>query len=216
MEENLFESLLGLEDQYYNEGYQLGNADGARAGHIEGRLFGLEKGFEKYLEMGRLQGKSVVWVDRLPTSQVQGTDNENPQKPVIRAISITSSVPEAINGITCRPKNDLSGQDIAATHQLQQLPKNGRLEKHINTLQAFTEPESLSMQNNEDSVSDFDGRLKRAQGKAKVIEKLIGEEQMHEHVEDLRPRAGGSVHLQNNSRGEESNIEDTNILNARH
>ena len=64
--EDPFNVLLNLEDTYYNEGYNLGLADGAQAGRTEGRLFGLEKGFEKFMEFGRLQGKSTVWSARLP------------------------------------------------------------------------------------------------------------------------------------------------------
>ena len=63
-----FDDLLNLEDQYYTEGYNLGVADGTRAGRIEGRIFGLDKGFEKFVEMGRLGGKAGVWEARLPDS----------------------------------------------------------------------------------------------------------------------------------------------------
>lgn len=216
MEYDIFDSLLDLEDQYYNEGYQLGNADGTRAGHVEGRLFGLEKGFEKYLEMGRLQGKSVVWTDRLPNSQVEGADEKDLENPARGAKSVISPVPEPINGTICIERDTISGPDAAGAHRLPQLSRNARLAKHINTLQALTEPESLSVQNSEDSVSDFDDRLKRARGKAKIIEKLVGEEQNHEFVESVQSRTGGSVQPRSIRRGERNNIEDTNILNARH
>ena len=216
MEDDLFDSLLDLEEQYYNEGFQLGTADGTRAGHVEGRLFGLEKGFEKYLEMGRLQGRSVVWTDRLPISQVGGTDVEDPENPGRTANNVISSVPEPINGTICIGENTVSGPEATGNCRLPQLPRNARLVKHINALQALTEPESLSVQNSEDSVSDFDDRLKRAQGKAKIIEKLVGEEQKHELVDGIHSRSGGTVHSRSIDRGEGNNIEDTNILNARH
>lgn len=61
-----FDTLLTLEDQYYTEGYTLGLADGSRSGRIEGRLFGLEKGYAKAVEMGRLNGRAAVWKARLP------------------------------------------------------------------------------------------------------------------------------------------------------
>ena len=66
VDEDLFGEVLNLEDQYYHEGYDLGVADGSRSGRIEGRTFGLEKGFEKFVKMGRLHGKAVVWEARLP------------------------------------------------------------------------------------------------------------------------------------------------------
>ncbi|KAK5720842.1 hypothetical protein LTR15_006804 [Elasticomyces elasticus] len=61
-----FATLLNLEDQYYTEGYNLGVTDGSLAGRIEGRLFGLEKGFNKFTEMGRMNGRAAVWKARLP------------------------------------------------------------------------------------------------------------------------------------------------------
>jgi hypothetical protein len=43
-----FDSVLNLEDDLYTSAYALGAADGSRAGRVEGRIFGLEKGFEKF------------------------------------------------------------------------------------------------------------------------------------------------------------------------
>ncbi|KAK5688729.1 hypothetical protein LTS10_000707 [Elasticomyces elasticus] len=70
-----FATLLNLEDQYYTEGYNLGVTDGSLAGRIEGRLFGLEKGFSKFTEMGRMNGRAAVWKARSrPNPQTQGDD----------------------------------------------------------------------------------------------------------------------------------------------
>ncbi|KAH8153763.1 uncharacterized protein LAJ45_01530 [Morchella importuna] len=63
---DIFDSLLSLEEDFYQEGYALGVKDGEQAGRIEGRAFGLEKGFEKFLELGRLQGRCSVWKARIP------------------------------------------------------------------------------------------------------------------------------------------------------
>ncbi|KAK4896941.1 hypothetical protein LTR27_005188 [Elasticomyces elasticus] len=59
-----FATLLNLEDQYHTEGYNLGVTDGSLSGRIEGRLFGLEKGFTKFTEMGRMNGRAAVWKAR--------------------------------------------------------------------------------------------------------------------------------------------------------
>lgn len=64
-EEDFFASILSLEEQYQAEGHRLGVADGSRAGRIEGRQFGLEKGFSKAVEMGRLRGRASVWFARI-------------------------------------------------------------------------------------------------------------------------------------------------------
>lgn len=71
-EEDPFTSLLHLEEKYHAEGYALGVEDGARAGRIEGRTFGLEKGFEKFSALGQLGGRSAVWSARLESLQNSG------------------------------------------------------------------------------------------------------------------------------------------------
>lgn len=144
MQSNNFDEVLGLEEQFYNDGYQQGLTDGIQAGRIEGRTFGLEKGFEKYVESGRLNGKTFVWANRL-----------DPKREA--ALSDLKDLPEGGNQI------------------LPLLHANARLTKHIKVLYALTETETLSTENTEDAVSDFDDRLKRAQAKAKIIEKMAGE-----------------------------------------
>lgn len=183
MEEDPFDDLLGLEDQFYNEGYQLGITDGKEAGKIEGRVFGLEKGFEKYLEIGKLHGRSLVWAARLP--QKKSTEGGG-------------SLPETA------AQEQASSNGKATIGSLPAL-KNPRLEKHIKVLYALVELDTLSTENTEDSVSDFDDRLKRAQGKIKIIEKLVGEENVI--------MEGASAGQQSSGGG---NIEDVDILKARH
>ena len=216
MDEDPFDSLLGLEDEFYNEGYKLGEADGQRAGHIEGRLFGLEKGFEKYLEMGKLHGRSIVWCSRLPSLDAQ---------PKVSSGNTTSAVG---NGHAKTKRHDdgpsrqaesspvSSSIGSATAFQLPAIPGNLRIKKHLRTFHALVEPESLSNSNNEDSVSDFDDRLKRAHGKAKIIQKLIGEEGPSAHTittvsfpltGDGRPGTQGSG---------DGSIEDVSVTYARH
>ncbi|OAA33447.1 DUF1715 domain-containing protein [Moelleriella libera RCEF 2490] len=52
------------------------------------------------------------------------------------------------------------------------LPRNVRLEKNVKMVYALVEPDTLSTENTDEAVQDFDDRFKRAQGKAKVIEKM--------------------------------------------
>ena len=181
---DLFDSLLNLEETFYKEGYAAGVVDGERAGLVEGRIFGLEKGFEKYVRMGRLHGKAVVWAGRLPSrpqnqtrprpsnndrihfTKTQGQtgvpagDGETPSPPV--ATSEKGQPPSAAT-------------TASALNLLPILSDNPRLEKHIRTLYALVEASSLSTANTEEAVADFDDRLKRAEGKVKIVEKLIGE-----------------------------------------
>jgi len=186
METDPFDDLLGLEDQFYNEGHQLGVTEGAKAGKIEGRVFGLEKGFEKYMEIGKLHGRSIVWAARLPQKGASGN---------LQSSSAAKDVAK---------KEESSNQEgQVVMKSLPPLLKNTRLEKHIKTLYALVELDTLSTENTEEAVSDFDDRLKRAQGKIKLIEKVIGEESLTDGASGLKGSNSG-------------NIEDVDILKARH
>ena len=82
-QEDPFDTLLTLESQYHHEGRTLGIAEGSASGRIEGRVFGLEKSFEKFIELGKLGGRAAVWNARLPenaTSMEVGKDEPNPEK----------------------------------------------------------------------------------------------------------------------------------------
>lgn len=158
-----FDALLSLEDTYYAEGHALGLSDGARAGRIEGRVFGLEKGFEKFVAMGALHARSAVWAARLPSSP-----------------SATAAAAE-----------EQGEEEEMQTTLLPPLSANPRLAKHVATLHALSEPASLSTMNEEEAVSEFDDRWKRAQAKAKIVEKLVGEGQEVGELEGLGPGGGG-------------------------
>ncbi|KAK3325777.1 hypothetical protein B0H66DRAFT_599919 [Apodospora peruviana] len=145
-----FENILNLEEQFYQEGYKQGQQDGVTAGRSEGRSLGLEKGFQKFAESGMLYGRAIVWANRMraevKTQHEAGGSSET-------------------SGPSHQP----------AQKSLPSLPSNARLEKHITTLYALVETDTLSTENTDDAVNDFDDRLKRAQGRAKIIERLVGE-----------------------------------------
>ncbi|KAL2192067.1 DUF1715-domain-containing protein [Thermothelomyces heterothallicus CBS 203.75] len=144
---DLFDTLLTLEDQFYTEGYNQGVADGLVAGRTEGRQLGLERGFQKFVEAGRMQGRAIVWANRLRLGRGHGHGHGH-------------------------------GHGQGARHgalSLPPLPDNPRLRKHVATLYALAETESLSTENTDEAVDDFDDRLRRAQGRLKVIERMTGE-----------------------------------------
>lgn len=165
MSRDSFDELLNLEDSYYQEGYDLGEADGAHAGLVEGKLFGVEKGFEKAVSMGRLSGRAQVWQRRFQPSttspsqlaQVQKLSNENV---VVRPERIQSTSHTGI---------------VASANQLPALSANARLGKHIDYLSAATHSDTLSSKNSDEAVADFDERLAKAIAKAKVITNIIAE-----------------------------------------
>jgi Essential protein Yae1, N terminal len=47
--------------RYHAEGHAQGLADGSVAGLSEGRTFGLESAFKKFLPMGQLHGRADMW-----------------------------------------------------------------------------------------------------------------------------------------------------------
>ncbi|CAG8952355.1 hypothetical protein HYFRA_00001101 [Hymenoscyphus fraxineus] len=158
MPHDTFDEVLGLEEEFYNDGYKQGLADGIAAGRIEGRKFGLEKGFEKYVESGRLYGKSLIWANRLPQL-----------KPVSKTPSKVSESDSLQD-----PEIVVKGNEEVML-SLPPLQNNQRLVKHVKVLHALAESESLSTENSEDAVADFDDRFKRALAKAKIIERMVGE-----------------------------------------
>ncbi|KKZ68696.1 hypothetical protein EMCG_05731 [[Emmonsia] crescens] len=174
MDHDLLDSLLDLEEGFYKEGYELGATDGARSGYSEGSVFAVERGFEKFQEIGRLYGKAIIWAKRLP-------GDHGFLQPVISANTTTSSSSKAQDLDQEKNKEDIlnsstTNTPISPLPALSPLPRNSRLEKHIATLLSLVDPLTLSMQNSEDAVEDFDERLKKAAAKAKLIERILGEQ----------------------------------------
>ena len=197
---DLFGDLLTLEDRFYNQGYEQGLADGIAAGRAEGRQIGLERGFQRFLEAGRLQGKAIVWACRLRAAQKsQGKDGVGEG---IKRIDVgagpregeeegqTSSQPSSIStkedqlssSNTASKANDLlNSQEYIPPSRISLPPlisSNPRLEHHTTTLYALSETESLSVENTDEAVDAFDDRMKRAQAKVKLIERIVHEKKV--------------------------------------
>ena len=64
-----------------------------------------------------------------------------------------------------------------ASSNLRPLSGSERLRKHVSRLQDLTDPETLSTENNEDAVAEFDDRLKEVNAKATLISKIVGEKE---------------------------------------
>ncbi|KAI1408505.1 DUF1715-domain-containing protein [Hypoxylon sp. FL1857] len=158
--DDLFDDILNLEEQYYKEGYDEGYKDGAEAGRIEGRSVGMKKGFEKFLEAGRLQSKAVVWANRIPNFQKKPTPNNDSQQEPSQ---------ESPSSVQDEKKSESEPKTLPP------LNSNARLEKNITMLYGMVEPGTLSTKNDDESVNDFDSRIKGAQGRVKMIERAVGE-----------------------------------------
>lgn len=169
--DDIFEAALNLEESSYASGFEQGVADGSHAGRVEGRIFGLEKGFDKFLDMGKLHGRTRVWSSRISLALAETPDSS----PLV-------------------------------------LASNPRLEKNVQSLNSLTSLSDISTANDEDSVADFDERMKRATSKVKVIERPLGEHTSQTPVEmDINATSKG-VRLARNtfeqSAGAERNLED--------
>ncbi|OQE15872.1 hypothetical protein PENSTE_c026G06829 [Penicillium steckii] len=191
MESNLLDSLLDLEEQFYKEGYDLGVADGAHAGYTEGSVFAVEKGFEKFVEMGRLYGKALVWAQRLADSKIKSSETSE------------QSLTTPVVADTLSPSLDPS-----ISKELPRLPPHSaRLARNLQTLMELVDPASLDMNNDEEAVNDVDERLKGAAVKAKLIQRAMGESEDvlgEKRVDGQKPGDGTG------------SIEDISALNVRH
>jgi len=150
---DLLSGLLDLEDKYYQEGHSLGREDGIRAGHVEGKLFGVEKGYEKGLEMGRLCGRARVWSARFPPQP------PTPPPPAAAAAVAAAVTPLVSDGVDSLPK----------------LPDNARLRRHVELLQESADVATVVRENSDEAVADYDARMVKALGKEKVVASIVGE-----------------------------------------
>ncbi|KAK7751913.1 hypothetical protein SLS62_006214 [Diatrype stigma] len=234
MTSDFFDEVLNLEEQYHQEGYEAGYRDGAEAGRIEGRSVGLKQGYEKFVEAGRLQGRALVWANRIPRLRSPPPAAQEPASRSLTLSSPPSTAPSpspssaahaqqagtsteeqsARTGAddSSRQGGDTTGSSSSSTRS--RLPdlgpsNNARLEKNVATLYGMVEPGTLSTRNDDEAVNDFDSRLKGAQGKLKVIERVVGEKIITGELENhglsstSTVAAGGSKN---------SNIEDIGRL----
>ncbi|GAP85879.1 putative duf1715 domain-containing protein [Rosellinia necatrix] len=196
-----FDGLLDLEEQYYKEGYEDGFRDGAEAGRREGYSLGLTKGFEKFVEAGRLQGKAVVWANRIPKyqqrrqqRQQQQQQQQRSQQNVSLSLSsmtlseeqrrggtaeITTTVEKAEEAKEGEEGGGGEGNETLGDWSEVRLPpiaSSARLERNVEMLYGLVEPGTLSTANDDEAVNDFDSRLKGARGKLRVIERAVGGE----------------------------------------
>ncbi|KAI1443448.1 DUF1715-domain-containing protein [Annulohypoxylon stygium] len=173
-EDDLFDDVLNLEEKYYKEGYDEGYKDGAEAGRTEGRSVGMKKGFEKFIEAGRLQGKAIVWANRIPNLRKNSELHKNSQNPQQGSQQQTTpEEPSSSSQGEKKPEVDSESESEPKTLPL--LNSNARLEKNVTMLYGLVEPGTLSTKNDDESVNDFDSRMKGAQSRLKMIERAIGE-----------------------------------------
>lgn len=145
MSTDLFDGVLDLEEKFYQEGYDTGFSDGEHAGLVEGKVFGIEKGYEKALELGKLHGRAVIWQQRLRT-----------MLPLDRAHHEDATA-------------------LLARFRAASLPDNTRLLRNVEGLLTLSDNSNIIVSNSDEAVADFDDRLAKARMKAKVISNVVDE-----------------------------------------
>lgn len=146
-------TVINIEAHFYDQGFTDGSKDGVLMGKAEGRSVGFKTGFEKFLESGRIAGKTIVWANRYEASS--------------SSRSHTHTTPSVIQQDTPQQLKTCTLPPLASA--------GSRLRKNLETLYALVEPGTLSTRNSDEAVDDFDDRLRRAQGKMKVVERMVGE-----------------------------------------
>lgn len=189
MDANLLDSLLDLEEDFYQEGYSLGVSDGAASGYTEGSVFAVEKGYEKFVEMGRLYGKALVWAQRLADSKASSSSSGHEASDM--SDGTVSLDPSICNSMPALPAH------------------SARLARNLTTLMELVDPASMNMSNTEDAVNDIDERLKGAVVKAKLVQRAMGE------AEDSFGPNADAKDMSRTGDGTGS-IEDISALNVRH
>lgn len=51
-----FDGLLTLEEQYYQDGYREGQNENLKQNFLEGKQFGLQVGFQRFIILGQMKG----------------------------------------------------------------------------------------------------------------------------------------------------------------
>lgn len=190
---DLLDGLLDVEEGLYQEGYDLGIADGLEAGYTEGSVFAVEKGFEKFLEMGRLYGKSLVWAQRLVSRDDSRGIADNANPPEDEEDGKGNAEPHSLGPSAC--------DNMAPLAQI-----SSRLAKNINSLVELVDPASLAVQNTEDAISDAEERYRGALVKAKLIQRVLGECEGSLDLDSDPSTTGDGT----------ANIEDISSLTIRH
>ncbi|KAL7926120.1 hypothetical protein ACQKWADRAFT_281810 [Trichoderma austrokoningii] len=129
---------------------------------IEDRIYskGYDQGFQDGVRAGKIEGRAL--------GMEKGCEK------FLQSGRIAGKCIIWANRLAQRPQpGSASGEKSSETCTLPPLPKNPRLEKNIRLAYALVNPDTLSTQNTDEAVEDFDDRLKKAQGKVKIIEKML-------------------------------------------
>jgi len=84
------ESLVHIEQTFYDHGYEDGHGHGRIHGLIEGRALGREKGFEMWEELGFYEGFALLWKFALTSLS---RDNDRAQHHIRHLLELIAQFP---------------------------------------------------------------------------------------------------------------------------
>lgn len=79
MSADIFEGAISLESDSYDKGYNDGVLDGERSGIAEGKHYGIQTAFQRYLSLGILQARYDLW-NNINNSSTSIQDEDDSQK----------------------------------------------------------------------------------------------------------------------------------------
>lgn len=146
---DIFEDLLNLETNFYDEGYREGMADGKKAGLREGAEFGIQTGYQRYIALGVLRGRVQVWRAKF-FNESAPSDHANVER-----------IKKNIKGLEAMLKDipiTNSDEDVA---QLEALLRKAKSKAKV-TSSLIKDPEPLvyhdgtvGLRSTEDAIEDF-------------------------------------------------------------
>lgn len=166
-ERDPFDILLDLESAYEARGYTDGLHDGKAQALSSSTLFGIEKGFEKYIVMSRLRFRAEKWARAFDVHVDHNT-------PAPAAVPVSSSVGGVNVGADANADMAPAAQGAGVEVGTENSHVHSRLQKHTATLLKLTSAQTMDYANTDEAIGDFEERLKRAQAKCKVIERMVG------------------------------------------
>ncbi|KAK6204769.1 uncharacterized protein RJT21DRAFT_111327 [Scheffersomyces amazonensis] len=69
------EEILNLENQYYNEGFKEGQSHATKQQYLEGKEYGYQTGFQRFLIIGYIQGLVDEWKKNINIEQYSSIRN---------------------------------------------------------------------------------------------------------------------------------------------
>lgn len=89
--ENEFDNILNLEEAYYNEGFIEGQQESTRKQFLEGKEYGYQTGFQRFLIIGYITGLIDVWEKNIDQYEQKSLKNHLDQlKVILEGIKLTN------------------------------------------------------------------------------------------------------------------------------